>query len=134
MKIYISKRDNNSSNYDDIKIIKFLSKKYNIYNKFTIIAEQGNLIRNLTIEENILLGKCEVEMFDIIKTIAQIFDYNGEILWDNGKPEGQLRKPSCNKKFLNIVPNFKYTGIDDGLLHVCKWFANQYPNVRGVLK
>ena len=94
-----------------------------------------SLIKIDNIQGPINIGNTgEYKMFDIIKTIARIFDYNGEILWDKEKPEGQLRKPSCNKKFLNIMPNFKYTSIDDGLLHVCEWFANKYPDVRGVLK
>ena len=91
-----------------------------------------SLIKIDNIEGPVNIGNTgEYKMIDIIKNIAQIFEYNGKILWDKEKPEGQIRKPSCNKKFLSINPDFKYTNIDDGLAYVCKWFSEQYPNVRG---
>ena len=104
--------------------------------EFTLSADIAKALLKLikidNIEGPVNIGNTgEYKMINIIKSIAQIFEYNGEILWDEEKPEGQLRKPSCNKKFLNIVPNFKYTGINDGLESVCKWFSEQYPNVRG---
>ena len=58
-------------------------------------------------------------------------DYNGEIIWDTSKPEGQFRKPSSNKKFLQLYPDFDYTSLRHGLEKTCDWFVTYYPNIRG---
>ena len=56
MSIYFNERDFNTTNYDELKVIKLVSNRHHINNNFTIIPEEGGLINDLTIEENILLG------------------------------------------------------------------------------
>lgn len=72
----------------------------------------------------------------IVSYISKILEFNGNVIWDINKPSGQLRKPSNNSKFKEFVSKYnkelKYTMIDDGLIEVCNWFKNNYPNVRGV--
>ena len=79
------------------------------------------------------IGKTEeISIKTIVKKICKILKYDGRINWDINQPEGQYRKPSCNKKFMNICNDFEYTSLDDGLKLTCDWFVNNYPNIRGV--
>jgi GDP-L-fucose synthase len=84
-------------------------------------------------ETPINIGKTkEISIKSVVAKICKILGYDGKIYWDTNQPEGQYRKPSCNKKFMNICNNFEYTSLDNGLKLTCEWFVNNYPNIRGV--
>ncbi len=69
------------------------------------ITESFNVAvsENLSIRETaeIALRACEAE--DI------------EILWDSTKPDGQYRKDVSNDKMLSIIPDFKFTSLEEGI-------------------
>jgi GDP-L-fucose synthase len=70
----------------------------------------------------------------VAETIADILKFEGEIIWDVSKPAGQFRKPSCGKKMVDLGWDQKaqYTTLRGTLGYTCKWFVDNYPNVRGV--
>jgi GDP-L-fucose synthase len=68
----------------------------------------------------------------VANIISEYIGFRGEIVWDSKMPTGQQKKPSSNKKFLDMFPEFCYTNIEKGLEKTCKWFVEKYPNVRGV--
>lgn len=75
----------------------------------------------------------EYKLKDVIALICKELEYGGDIVYDSSKPKGQVRKPTSNKNFLNIVDgNFYYTSLEDGLKKTCDWFKENYPNVRGI--
>lgn len=91
------------------------------------------LLENYDKKEPINIGNTnEYSIKYIAETISELLDYNGEIIWNKNMPEGQFKKPSSNKNFLKIYPNFDYTSIKDGLEKTCNWFVENYPNVRGI--
>lgn len=69
------------------------------------ITESFNVAvsENLSIKETaeIALRACEAE--DI------------EISWDSTKPDGQYRKDVSNEKMLSIIPDFKFTSLEEGI-------------------
>ena len=70
---------------------------------------------------------------DLATTIVKIMDYRGIIRWDTTKPNGQYRKPSDNNRLIELGwDTNNFTDIDSGLLGMCKWYMQNYPNVRGV--
>ena len=75
----------------------------------------------------------EISIKDLVGLICESLDYAGEIKWDASMPSGQLRKPSSNQAFLDLGWDEKsYTPLEAGIKKTCLWFANAYPNVRGV--
>lgn len=75
----------------------------------------------------------EYKLKDIISLICKELEYNGEIKFDLSKPKGQIRKPTSNKKFLNLGwKEEMYTPIEVGLKKTCDWFRQNYPNIRGI--
>ena len=100
---------------DISKILLFLMENYN-----------GEIPVNIgTIEERSIKS--------VVSLICQFMNYTGEIIWDSTKPSGQDRKPSCNKKLLELGwDKFNYTDFDKGLKMTCKWYELNYPDVRGI--
>jgi GDP-L-fucose synthase len=91
------------------------------------------LLRDYNDAEPINIGSTnEISIKDVVLLICDIMEYEGQVVWDTNKPEGQFRKPSSNKKFLQLFPNFKYTSFKKGLEQTCEWFKFHYPNVRGL--
>jgi len=74
----------------------------------------------------------EISIRELVYKICKILDFKKPVKWDTDMPEGQHRKPSSNKRFLKLFPNYNYTSLDEGLEKTCEWFLNNYPNVRGV--
>ena len=65
--------------------------------------------------------------------LCKYLEYDGEIVWNTDKPAGQFRKPSSNKKLLDLGWKKEwYTPFEEGLKKTCEWFIMNYPNVRGV--
>lgn len=74
----------------------------------------------------------ETSISSLASTLSHMLGYKGKIKWDKTKPAGQLKKPSSNKKFMQLCPSFEYTNLNDSLEKTCSWFLDNYPNVRGV--
>jgi GDP-L-fucose synthase len=91
------------------------------------------LIENYNCEKPINIGNTkEYSIKEIVKIVSNFLNYRGEVIWDDSMPEGQFKKPSSNKNFLKINPDFKYTSLKSGLKETCSWFIKNYPSVRGV--
>lgn len=99
---------------DAAKIIKWVADNYN---------EQLPL--NIGCTE-------EISIKTVTEMIAKEVGYTGDILWDTTKPDGQLRKPSSNKKLIEAGYKLDYTPIEVGLKETINWFKNNYPNVKGI--
>lgn len=78
----------------------------------------------------ILSTGTEISIKDVVSIIAECFNFKGNIKFDTDKPEGQFRKPSDNSVIKDMFPNFKFTGIEEGLKESVEWFLTNYPNVR----
>lgn len=75
----------------------------------------------------------EYSIKEVAQMIAEIMEFDGEIVWDESQPKGQHRKPSSNKKLLNLGWNQdNYTPFKSALSKTCAWFVANYPNIRGV--
>jgi len=66
----------------------------------------------------------------VVELIAKYLNFTGNIVWLKDKPDGQYRKPSSNKKLINIIGNYEFTPLELGLKYTIEWFNKNYPNVR----
>lgn len=62
----------------------------------------------------------------IVDIIADIFSYDGKIIYDKTKPNGQFRKTVSNELLKSIIGDYKFTSIYDGL----KLTIDNYINLR----
>jgi GDP-L-fucose synthase len=84
-------------------------------------------------EENepiILSTSEEVSIKDVVELIVEIMEFEGEVIWDKTKPDGQYRKPSSNAKIKKYLPDFEFTSLRDGLTETIEWFNKNHPNIR----
>ena len=75
-----------------------------------------------------------VSIKDVVNQLCDIFDFEGEIIYQGQKMNGQIKKPSDNtqmKKFLmGYCPDFKFTDFTTGLNESTEWFQNNYERAR----
>jgi GDP-L-fucose synthase len=92
------------------------------------------LLENYNEPEPINIGNTEeYSIKEVIKYICELLEYEGKIFWNTNKPNGQFKKPSSNKKLLDLGwKKEDYTPFKEGLKKTCEWFKINYPNVRGV--
>ena len=75
----------------------------------------------------------ETSIKNTVETIANIFNFKGEIIWDISKPKGQYRKPMDNSKLIELGwDKNEFKSLSTSLEKTCRWFEKEYPNVRGV--
>jgi GDP-L-fucose synthase len=86
------------------------------------------IVKSLSIDtkpQPINLGSgSEISIKDLTNLIASKVGFNGEILWDSSKPDGQPRRlldTSLAQQILGWNPT---TGLDEGLTRTVEWYAS----------
>ena len=91
------------------------------------------LLENYEDQSPINIGMTrQISIKKVSEIISKEINFTGNIIWDTTKPEGQFKKPSSNKKFLDMYPDFVYTELEAGLKETISWFTDNYPNIRGL--
>tara|TARA_R100001015_G_C4617148_1_gene173371 strand:- start:140 stop:1048 length:909 start_codon:yes stop_codon:yes gene_type:complete len=89
------------------------------------------VLDNYNEDEPIILSTSEeISIKDLVDIIVSEMNYKGSVKWVSDKPDGQLRKPSDNKKIKKYLPDYKFTPIEIGIRETVKWFEENYPNIR----
>jgi GDP-L-fucose synthase len=91
------------------------------------------LLDNYNCEEPINIGNTqEVSIKYVVEEVSKTLGYSGPIAWSDSGLKGQFRKPSSNKKLLELGwKSSDYTAFECGLKKTCDWFVQNYPNIRG---
>jgi GDP-L-fucose synthase len=71
----------------------------------------------------------EISIATLAQEIAWRMGYEGSIYY-NQKMDGQLRKPSDNSKLKYLLPEYKYTPIQEGIQKSIDWFMENYEKAR----
>jgi GDP-L-fucose synthase len=92
------------------------------------------LLENYNEPEPINIGNTEeYSIKQVVEMICSILEYNGKVKWDTRMPSGQHRKPSSNRKLLDLGWDKKwYISLEKGLTKTCEWVILKYPDIRGV--
>ena len=77
---------------------------------------------------NIGTGK-EIKICDLITCICDIMGYDGDILYDTTKPDGQPRRCLNTSKAEQLLGFQAQTPLKDGLTHTVKWFKESISGV-----
>jgi len=106
--------------------------------EFTYSEDLANillfLLDNYDGEHPINIGNTEeYSIFEVVNLVSEILDYDGPIKWDETKLSGQFRKPSSNKKLIDLGWKKElYTDFRKALKNTCEWFIMNYPDIRGI--
>lgn len=72
----------------------------------------------------------EVSIEFVARSIAKAMDFQGEIVFDSSKADGQFKKTASNAKFRKLRPDYQFTSMDEGLKQTVDWFVNNYEMAR----
>jgi len=72
----------------------------------------------------------EVSIKDIVHMVAKAADFKGKIVFDTTKSDGQHKKTACNNKLKRLLPDFKFTPIEEGIKASVDWFFQNYDIAR----
>ena len=100
----------------------FLLEKWDSKKKNIVLDQNDQDIYWLNIGSNF-----EISIKDLAYKIAKIIGYQGEIKWDESKPDGTPRKKLDTSKINNIGWEAK-TNLDEGLKLTYEFFKNEIKN------
>lgn len=72
----------------------------------------------------------EVSIKDVALAVAKAMKFEGNVVFDSEKADGQFKKTACNKKLRSYRPDYKFTSIEDGIQKSVDWFVANYDTCR----
>lgn len=78
----------------------------------------------------ILSSGIETSIKSVVLKIAELMEFDGSIVFDGTKPDGQFRKPSDVSKLRSYLGDYEFKTIENGLRSTIHWFLEKYPHVR----
>ena len=82
-------------------------------------------------ENNVILSVPETDEKSIASIgyeIAKNFDYEDRIIFDTNYSDGQYKKTVSIEKLLNLVRDFQFTSLENGIKKTIDWFVSQKNN------
>ncbi|WP_440989445.1 GDP-L-fucose synthase family protein [Haloarchaeobius baliensis] len=67
----------------------------------------------------------EISIRELIETIADVTDFEGEVEWDTSKPDGQMRRCLDTSRAKEYFDWEATTDFETGLEHTVEWFENE---------
>jgi len=72
----------------------------------------------------------EVSIKDVALAVAKAMKFEGEVIFDTEKADGQFKKTACNKKLRSYLPDYEFVSIEDGVQKAVDWFNENYESAR----
>jgi len=89
------------------------------------------LLNNYTEDTPIILSRPDqVSIRNVVELVVKYMGFEGEVIFDDTKPEGQERKPSDTTPLKALLPDYNYIPLEEGLQSTIEWFVNNYEGVR----
>ena len=84
-------------------------------------------------DDNLILSppeSDELSIKDLATIIAKEFNYEEKIKFDSSYSDGQYKKTVSVNKLLNVIGDFQYTKIEDGIKKSVRWFIENKDNIK----
>mmetsp|Transcript_31558 Transcript_31558/g.67246 ORF Transcript_31558/g.67246 Transcript_31558/m.67246 type:complete len:325 (-) Transcript_31558:122-1096(-) len=72
----------------------------------------------------------EVPIRDVALAVARAMKFEGEVVFDTTKADGQFKKTACNKKLRGYRPDYEFTSMEEGVQKAVDWFVENYETAR----
>lgn len=74
--------------------------------------------------------KDEVSIAALANLIAAAVQFNGELLFDTTKADGQFKKTASNARLRSFLPDFKFTPLNEAIQDTVSWFRDNHAIAR----
>lgn len=91
------------------------------------------VLREYTDVEPIILSvgaEDEVKIADAVEAIVNAMDFQGPVVFDTTKADGQHKKTASNKKLQSLLPEFKFTPFQEAVKESVRWFEENFEAAR----
>ncbi|MEM9915988.1 MAG: GDP-L-fucose synthase [Planctomycetota bacterium] len=75
----------------------------------------------------------EIKIKDLVELIARLSKFEGQIVWDSNKPDGQPRRCLDTSKAQRLMNWQAQVGFEEGLARTIEWFEQHRHEVREVV-
>jgi len=72
----------------------------------------------------------EVTIKEVAELVAKAMGFEGKIVFDTSKADGQHKKTASNNKLRGLLPEYKFMPIEEGLRKSVDWFVANYDTAR----
>ena len=72
----------------------------------------------------------EVPIKAAVDAIVNHATFTGEVIWETHQPNGQYRKPSDVSALMEVIGDYKFTSLEDGIRKTIEFYESNYPDVR----
>ncbi|GMI23646.1 hypothetical protein TrCOL_g11312 [Triparma columacea] len=72
----------------------------------------------------------EVSIKDVAMAVVKAIDFQGEVVFDTSKADGQFKKTASNAKLRKLKPEHEFIGIEEGVKKAVDWFVKNYDQAR----
>ncbi|ORY52429.1 epimerase-domain-containing protein [Rhizoclosmatium globosum] len=72
----------------------------------------------------------EISIKKVAESIATAMEFEGPVVWDTTRSDGQYKKTASNAKLSNLFPEFEFTPFEQALKESVDWFIENYESVR----
>ena len=72
----------------------------------------------------------EVSIGDVALMVVKAMGFEGEVIYDTSKADGQFKKTASNKKLRSFLPDYKFISMQDGIQRAVDWFVENYETSR----
>uniref|UniRef100_A0A672NM04 Tissue specific transplantation antigen P35B n=1 Tax=Sinocyclocheilus grahami TaxID=75366 RepID=A0A672NM04_SINGR len=62
--------------------------------------------------------------------VVEALGFEGEVIYDTSKADGQFKKTANNAKLRKYLPDFKFTPFRAAIKETCDWFVANYDSAR----
>merc|ERR1712014_402565 len=74
--------------------------------------------------------EAEGSIKEVAEMIAEAMGFQGNLICDTTKADGQHKKTASNKKLRSFLPDYNFTSIKDGIKESGDWFVAKYDSAR----
>lgn len=78
---------------------------------------------------NISSGE-ETTIKELVEMIVRSVGFEGDVVWDGTKPDGQMRKGFDVNRMRTVLDFECQTSLEEGLQHTINWFVENYESAR----
>ena len=62
--------------------------------------------------------------------VVKAMDFQGKVVFDTSKADGQFQKTAANHKLRKHLPDYQFTSIEEGIQQAVDWFVANYETCR----